>query len=155
MAGMGKMIALATATAGTLDLLSAFVFGGMAGRTPVQVLQGVATGPFGDGMRQGGAGAAAAGLLTHYAIMTVMVSVFVLAARRIGWLTARPVVAGLAYGLLLYLVMYWGVLPARYPAVFPKTGAWDVGNALFLHLICVGLPIALITARHARGWAVR
>lgn len=143
----GRTVVLGTAVAGTLDLSSAFVFAGMAGRTPVQVLRGVASGPFGDQAASGGAAMALAGLVVHYALMAVMVSVFALAARRLGLLVRHPVLAGLAYGFCIYLVMYWIVLPLRFPARFPQVGWWPIGNALFSHLICVGLPIGLITAR--------
>jgi hypothetical protein len=150
MPNIRRTIITATATAGSLDLLSAFVFSAMNGHGPIRVLQSVASGPFGPGMMGGGLGAALIGLVVHYTLMTVMVTVFVLAATRLPSLMHHRLLAGLAYGFGLYLVMYWIVLPLRYPAVFPQTGAWQVGNALFSHLICVGLPIGLITARFLR-----
>ena len=42
------------AIAGTLDILSAFAFNGMKGVGPGQILRYVASGPFGDSMRDGG-----------------------------------------------------------------------------------------------------
>jgi hypothetical protein len=45
---MLKPILVATGIAGTLDILSAFVFAGMAGMGPINVLQFVASGPLGD-----------------------------------------------------------------------------------------------------------
>jgi hypothetical protein len=146
---LGKLpqaIPAITATSGTLDLLSAFVFSGIAGRTPMQVLRSVAGGPFPDATH-GGAGYAVIGLLVHYAIMSVMVTVYCLAATRITALLRHPVIAGLAYGVLLYLVMYWIVLPWRFPTIFPQLGWWPVGNALFSHCICVGLPMGLLARR--------
>ena len=148
MSNTSRAILTGTAVAGTLDLLSAFVFGGMAGRTPVQICQSVASGPFGDGMRTAGATGALLGVLTHFTIMAVMVTMFVLAARRLPVLRDQAVIAGLLYGVALYVVMYWIVLPARFPTYVPKTGLWDMGNALFSHCICVGLPIALIARRY-------
>ena len=150
MSNRRSTILLATGVAGTLDLLSAFVFGGIADRTPMQILQGVASGPFGADAGGGGIAGAAIGALVHYAIMSAMVAAFVLAGERLRVLGRRPVAAGLCYGLILYLVMYWIVLPLRFPAKFPQIGWWPVGNALFSHLVCVGLPIALIAARADR-----
>jgi len=138
-----------TAVAGTLDILSAFYFSTKA--SPAQVLRYVATGPFGDGMADAGAGGALLGLFVHYAIMTVMVTAFVLASRRWPAITALPIVAGLVYGLILYGVMYWIVLPLRFPALFPITEPIRVAKALFSHLILVGIPIALIARRGLRG----
>ena len=144
---MLKPIVLATLVAGTLDILSAFVFGGMAGVSPGGILAYVASGPFGDRALAGGAGWAAAGLAVHYAIMACMAAAFFLAARRWRALVRYPVIAGLLYGVLLWIVMYWIVKPLRWPeAPLPHT-AWGIGNALFSHCILLGMPIALIAAR--------
>ena len=148
---VGSMIGRATLIAGSLDLMSAFFFGGMKGVGPARVLRSVASGPFGDGMREGGAPAALIGLATHFAIMSVMVSVFVLASARIEWLRRRWLLAGTLYGLVLYGVMYRIVLVLRYPDVFPQNGLWQVSNALFSHIVCVGIPIAYIASRRAAG----
>ncbi|HEU0097893.1 MAG TPA: hypothetical protein VFQ67_03875 [Allosphingosinicella sp.] len=150
---MLRPILLATAVAGTLDILSAFVFAGMAGTKPAQVLLYVASGPFGDSVRTGGAGWAAVGLAVHFGIMACMAAAYMFAAPRLPGLVRHPVPAGLAYGLLLWLVMYWVVKPMRWPgAPLPHT-AWGIGNALFSHCFLVGLPIALTAARHFRRLA--
>lgn len=147
---MLRPVLIATLVAGTLDILSAFVFAGMAGMSPVAVLAYVASGPFGDGVRSGGPPWAAAGLAVHFAIMACMAAAYFLAARRIPALVRHPAAAGIAYGLLLWLVMYWAVKPLRWPdAPLPHT-AWGIGNALFSHCLLVGLPIALLAARHFR-----
>lgn len=158
-----KALMLATAIAGTLDILGAIAFGSSSGMGPVTVLQSVAAGPFGDHMVGAGAGVALLGLAIHYAIMLVEVAVFMVAAQAVpgilrssetpslpaagrGAQLRRPVLAGTAYGLVVYFVMYWGVLPLRWPAVFPQTGAGDVATAVFLHIFCVGIPIAFCAA---------
>jgi hypothetical protein len=148
---MLKPFVLAVLVAGTLDILSAFVFAGMAGMGPGGVLTYVASGPFGDGVRGGGTGWAAAGLAIHFAIMACMAGAWFLVAPRFPMLVRHPVRAGLAYGFFLWLIMYWVVKPLRWPeAPLPHT-AWGIGNALFSHCILVGLPIALIAARHVRN----
>ncbi len=149
-----------TLIAGTLDLVSAFIFSAMPGGDashfagkfdPAKVLRGVAAGPFGDSMATGGAGAAALGLLTHYALMTAMVTAFVLATKRVPLLTRRPVASGIGYGLIVYLIMYWVVLVNRFPGVEARIGTpWGIGNALFSHLLLVGIPIALVAANSVR-----
>lgn len=145
-----RPIVIATIVAGTLDILSAFVFAGMAGIGVLPLLRYVASGPFGDGVRDGGASWAAVGLAIHFAIMAVMVAAYMIAARRLPALLRRPVLSGLAYGLLLWVIMYWVVKPLRWPdAPLPGT-AWSIGNQLFSHCILVGLPIALIAARQLR-----
>jgi len=148
---LASTIGRATLVSGTLDLISAFVFSGMKDVGPMRVLRSVASGPFGDGMRDGGAPAALIGLLTHFTIMTVMVGVYMLAAQRIEWIRRNWLIAGIAYGLVLYCVMYRIVLVLRYPDVFPKNGLWDVSNALFSHIVCVGIPMAWIASKRLGG----
>lgn len=143
---MLRTILWATLIAGTLDILSAFLFGAIGGAAPGRILRYVASGPFGDGMRDGGAGAAALGLAVHFVLMAIMVGVYVVIAPRLGWPLRHPIAAGVAYGTLIYLVMYWLVVPTRFPGATPKLDAWSLGNALFSHIVCVGLPIALIVA---------
>jgi hypothetical protein len=95
--------------------------------------------------------AALIGLATHFTIMSVMVSVFVLASARIEWLRRQWLLAGVLYGLALYGVMYRIVLVMRYPDNFPQNGLWQVSNALFSHIVCVGIPIAYIASRRMAG----
>lgn len=146
-----RAIVTGTAMSGSLDLLSAFAFSAVKGVGPLRVLQGVAAGPFGDPVLQrASVPIALAGLIVHYALMTVMVTVFTIAASLLPAFRRRPLLSGVLYGLALYLVMYWFVLPLRWPELFPRTGAWDVGNALFSHLICVGLPMGWVVERALR-----
>ena len=149
-----RPILVATLVAGTLDILSAFVFAGMAGASVGQVLRYVASGPFGDAVREGGTGWAAVGLAVHYAIMACMAAAYMLVAPRIPALLRHPLIAGLLYGLLLWAIMYYLVKALRWPgAGLPHQAAdpvWAIGNQLFSHCILVGLPIALIAARHFR-----
>lgn len=147
---MLKPIAIATLIAGTLDLLGAFFFAGRAGMAPVEVLHFVASGPFGDGALTG-SGFALVGALVHYAIMTVMVSVFMLAAARLPLLNRQPILSGVAYGLGLWFVMYWIVRPLRWDHLPPPTDPAAITGQLFCHLILVGIPIALVARRHLGG----
>ena len=146
---MLRPIVIATLIAGTLDIISAFVFAGIAGVGPGPVLRYVASGPFGEAPTPT-AGWALVGLAVHYAIMTAMVTAYMVVAPRIPALLRHPIVAGLAYGVLLWIIMYWVVKPLRWPeAPLPST-LYGISNALFSHCICVGLPIALVAARHFR-----
>lgn len=143
---MLRPIVVATVIAGTLDILSAFVFAGMSGMKPLGVLRFVASGPFGAAPTPT-AGWAAIGLAVHFAIMAGMASAYVVAASRIPVLLRHPVPAGLAYGFLLWLLMYWVVLPLRFGMPLPNT-LWGIANALFSHCILVGIPIALVARRY-------
>lgn len=145
---MLRPITLATLVAGTLDILSAFVFAGIAGTGPLSVLRFVASGPFGKGALRGGVGWAATGLLIHFAIMACMVAAYFGAASRTPLLVRHPIPAGLCYGMLLWVLMYWIVMPLRWPGMPLPNTLYAISNQLFSHCILVGLPIALIAARH-------
>jgi len=144
---MLKAILVATGVAGTLDILSAFVFAGLAGTGPVQVLQFVASGPLGDAALAS-PGYAIAGTLVHYAIMACMVTVYMFAAQRIPALLRNPVIAGIAYGLVLWFVMYWIVRPLRWETLPPSTNPQAIAKQWISHLLLVGLPIAFVARRY-------
>jgi hypothetical protein len=143
---LSRGIFVAVAISGTLDILSAFAFNGMKGVGPGPVLRYVASGPFGDSMRDGGSAAAVIGLGVHYALIAIMASLFFLVASRVDLIRRQWVLAGTFYGILIYLIMYWIVVPTRFGTV-PKTDLWSVGNALFSHIVCFGLPMAYIASR--------
>ena len=148
-ASIVRPVLIATLVAGTLDIISAFVFAGMAGWSPMAVLSYVASGPFGDGVTPT-TGWAAAGLLFHFAIMACMAAAYMAVARRVPTLLRYPIVSGLLYGLLLWGIMYWLVKPLRWPDAPLPHGLWAIANQLFSHCILVGLPIALIARRSFR-----
>ncbi|HEY9552363.1 hypothetical protein [Allosphingosinicella sp.] len=149
---MLRPIVVATLVAGTLDILSAFVFAGIAGMTPMGVLQFVASGPFGDAPTAT-PGWAAVGLAVHFAIMACMVAAYMIVAPRFPALLRHPIVAGLAYGVLLWIIMYWIVRPLRFPEIPLPHTLYGIANQLFSHCILVGIPIALIAARHFQSQA--
>ena len=146
---MLKPIAVATFIAGTLDILSAVIFTLLAGKAPVQMLQSVASGPLGA-VALTSPGYAAAGLLVHFAIMACMVTAYMVVARRSRVLLDRPILAGALYGILLWFVMYWVVMPLRFHSPHPSQLV-PIAKQLFSHLILVGIPIGLVARRYLRS----
>ena len=145
---MLRTIAWATLVAGTLDILMAVIDVSLSGGSVPGMFRSIASGPFGDGMRESSAGVPA-GLVVHFAIMAVIAAVYIVAARRIPALTRYWWIAGLLYGVGVWLVMYGIVLPARFGGSLPSE-ALAVAKGLFAHCVLVGLPIAWITARARR-----
>lgn len=142
-------IALATAVAGTLDILGAMLLAALSGTGPVQVLQSVASGPLGKSAMSSPA-YALHGLFVHFTIMLAMVTAYMIAATRLELLRKRPLLGGVAYGVGLWLFMYWVVLPIRWPSLFPPADSGQIAGQLFCHIALVGIPIALIAARGER-----
>ncbi|MGC1468521.1 MAG: hypothetical protein WA793_03995, partial [Sphingorhabdus sp.] len=64
-----------------------------------------------------------------------------------------PWLSGTIYGVLLYALMYWIVLPLRWPDIFPQTGLTNILEALFAHIVLVGLPLAHIIYRSSEAGA--
>ena len=145
---MLKPIAIGTAVAGTLDILAAVVVTLIYGRTVDGMLRYVASGPF-PPARGWGAGGAVLGLLVHFALMAIMVTVYVLIARRNETLRRRPVWGGIAYGIVTYIVMNLVVVPLRFGTGFPPSLLGFVTQLSF-HILLAGIPVALITARYLR-----
>jgi len=146
---MLRPIALATLVAGTLDILAATgltLF--YARRSVAGMLRGVASGPF-PAATDWGAQGAALGLAVHFTLMAIMVAVYFFAAARWRPLWQKPLLWGLLYGLATYVVMNLIVVPLRFEGAFPPSPR-SVFTQLFCHIVLVGLPVALIAARHFR-----
>jgi len=90
---------------------------------------------------------ASLGLALQFFVAFVVVSVFYLASRRIEFLTKHPVASGLSYGIGVYIVMYWIVLPTAF-----STFRHRLSNELLelaIHICLIGLPTALIVRRYS------
>lgn len=146
---MLRPIATATAVAGTLDILFAMILTVFFGRQVGGMLRYVASGPFPQAMDMG-AGGAILGLLVHFVLMAIMAAAyFWFASSRREHLIAMPVRAGIAYGIITYVVMNLIVVPLRFDTPLPPSTR-SIVTQLFAHIVLVGIPIALITARYLR-----
>lgn len=137
--------------AGTIDITYALAFSYVrSGVAPSRVLHFVASGLLGQASYDGGAPTAAFGLALHYFIAFVATLLFFLAATARPALVRRPVVAGALYGLGIYAVMNYVVLPLSKigPRPAPATIVWVTG--VLVHMFLIGTPIALA----ARGAVV-
>ena len=141
-----RLIIKATLIAGFLDLASAFVYALLEGHPPLGVLFAIASGPW-PGARNAGVPGMLAGLLLHFAIMSVMASVYVLLARQWTWTGRHPFIAGSLYGLGLWCAMYLVVLPLRWPSILQRMNMVSLGEQWFSHIVLVGIPMALLAAR--------
>ena len=70
-----------------------------------------------------------------------IVAVYVLASRKLGILTQRPILCGCAYGLLVYGVMNYLVIPLS--ALTTHFSLPSLINGLIGHPLLVGVPSAL------------
>ncbi len=148
---LGRPILTATLVAGTLDIIAAIVMTLIYGRRGIdQMLGGVASGPF-PGAPDSGAGAIALGLAVHFALMAIMAAIYVAAAAKLPALRRQPILWGALYGVATYIVMNLLVVPIRFTGAPSLPGSWlGFGAQFAFHIFLVGIPIALIAARHFR-----
>lgn len=134
---------------GAMDISAAFITWMPRGVSARIILQGIASGLLGPSAFQGGAATTVLGLLLHFSIAFSWATVFYLASRALPVLERRPFVFGPLYGITVYVVMYWVVMPlSRF-----HRGRFSVLNtviAIITHIVCVGTPIALMISRYSR-----
>lgn len=126
---------------GSADLLFAWSFWAGKGVGFVDILHSIARGWYGKASGDSGATGALVGAVSHYAIVFGMLLAYWLAARLYAGCTRQVVLPGAAYGLLLYLVMNFVVLPLS-AAGLPKFDnlAW-VASSIAMHML-IGVLIA-------------
>lgn len=136
--------------AGTLDLTAACVSGGFNNISPTRVMQSVASGWLGAASFTGGATTATLGVLTHFIIAGVWTIIFYTASRRIRFLVNQPIASGIAYGILVYALMYFVIVPLSAAPFKMSVTVQTVITNVLIHIFCVGLPIALSVRRFAK-----
>ena len=142
-----------TLAVGILDIADAFVFFWFRnGVRPMRILHSIAAGLLGrDAAMAGGVTTAMLGLALHFFIAFMIVLTFHLASRRMRALTQHPVGCGILYGLAVYAVMNYVVMPLS--AAPPRNLVPPLAvllNGLLIHAFGVGLPAAL-SVRAARA----
>ena len=98
---------------------------------------------------QGGMATAGLGLAIHFFIAFLVVTVFYLASRKISYLTTHAFVCGVFYGIGVYLVMYWIVLPSVFSTFRHRTSNELI--ELAIHICLIGLPTAFILRRYSEA----
>jgi hypothetical protein len=150
----GRAILYGTLVVGILDGLDAILFFGLrSGATPVQIFQSISAGVLGRAAAvQGGWRTALLGVLLHFLIALAVVSTFYAVSRGIRILTQRPILFGMLYGVAVYIVMNYAVIPLS--AIGPRTAPIPLAvhvNGVLIHALGVGLPSAL-AARAGAMW---
>ena len=146
--GALRAILTAGVVVGVLDISSAFVIWWQRGVALQRGLQGIAAGLLGAQSYEGGMATAGLGLALHFFVAFVVVSTFYLASRKIPFLTQRPLLSGALYGIGVYIVMYWFVLPTAFSSFRHR-----ISNELLavaIHISLIGLPTAFIVRRYSQ-----
>ena len=135
---------------GSLDITAALVESGLNGKSPVHLFQVIAGGLLGKSAFQGGLETAALGAFFHFFIATTASAVFYLASRKLKFLVTHPISSGLLYGIVVYLFMYYFVLPiSAYHVQIALPPMAKLIRDVAVHMFMVGLPISLVVRRYS------
>jgi hypothetical protein len=141
--GWGKALVVSALIAGTLDIVYAILFSYFrSGTTPARLLQSVASGALGRDAFSGGSATAAAGLGFHFLTAFIITAIFFAVAARVPALTRRPVIIGALYGIVVYLVMNFAVIPLSKIGPRPLPATFVIVAGVLVHMFLVGVPIA-------------
>ncbi len=144
-----RTILAAGALAGALDIAAACGIHALRGVSPVRILQSIASGLLGRAAFDGGAGTAALGLFLHFSIAATAAAVYYAASRKLRSLVDRPFLYGALYGVAVYAFMNHVVIPLS--AVSQRPFVLQMALIMLtVHVLCVGLPIALTVRRAGR-----
>src|SRR5262245_29800297 len=139
-----QAVLLGTLTVGTLDMLDALIFFYAYRQIPpIRIPQSIASGLLGPAAFERGVPAAILGVLLHYFIALVIVSIYFLASRRLPELVRHPLRYGAVYGVAAYVVMTFLVVPLSAAPMKPPTQMVVIANGLLIHILGIGIPSAL------------
>jgi uncharacterized membrane protein YagU involved in acid resistance len=135
--------------AGTLDILAAItVYAIILDKaTATQILQGIASGIFGRSAYAGGAAMAFTGLALHYLIAMSFTVAYFLVSPYLPVLHKQPIISGLLYGAIVWMIMNLAVLPlSAYKQPPLRLGPSLLGMAILM--LAIGIPVAIMAARY-------
>lgn len=137
---------------GVLDGLYAITFAWLRrGVSPIRVFQYVAGGVLGRDTYNGGLKTFLIGLMFHFLIAFSVATVFYGASLILPTLIRRAITWGLIYGVAVYFVMNYLVVPlSAVPRGSSPTPTLILIRDIIGHALLVGLPVALIARRSAR-----
>lgn len=149
---IGFILALIGGTlfAGMADLLGQVAIAHLAGAAPESVLRSIAAAVIDPASVADHQQLLIIGGAVHFAIILVMVLVYLIAAARFPLVNSTPEISTFGYGLILGFVMIWIVLPLRWPDRVPGTTPVDIVAPLLRHIFLVALPIAITAKLAAR-----
>jgi hypothetical protein len=135
--------------AGTLDICAAMLSVYIrTGKGPEVIFRYIARGAFGDAAKTGGGEYIVAGILFHYLIAFGFTILFFLVYPKIKkWVSPYYIIAGLAYGIVVWCVMNLIVVPSSRLTI-AKFDISSVTREMLILMCCIGLPVAFLSKKH-------
>ena len=133
---------------GILDGLDALFFFGLRGSRPASIFQYIASGLLGRSAFAGGWKTTVLGVILHFLVAFILAAIFYFLSLVFPILIRRAVLAGLVYGPIAHIVIFFVVTPlSAAPRIQFRIAPFI--NGIVGHALLVGLPSALITRRSA------
>jgi uncharacterized membrane protein YagU involved in acid resistance len=152
MKSRGRLLLATALVVGVLDIAYAIAFSyWRSGTPPARLLQSVASGALGRDAYAGGLATAALGLGLHFLIAFLVTAIFFAVASRVRSLTIQPVAIGALYGIVVYLVMNFVVIPLSKIGPRPLPSTIVIVTGVLVHIFLIGIPIASGARRAFRG----
>lgn len=144
-----KTIIFAGITAGTLDILAAFINTSLKqGKFAAEiVLRFIASGIFGKPAFSGGGEMIAAGLIFHYIIATGFAAAYFIIYNRFLLLKKNYLISGTVYGIIVWIVMNLIIVPISNTPHIPFSFE-RISVGIIILIICIGWPISFFAERH-------
>jgi uncharacterized membrane protein YagU involved in acid resistance len=144
-----EVISLAGLLSGILDLTATSTLVKTQGVPIERLLQTIASGALGPFAFQKGKKTAALGVFFHFFIAFSAALIYYAISRKMSALIDYPLFSGVVYGSTVHLLMSRIVVPL---SAAPKRELSTKGflTQLVIHILCVGLPIALVVSHLSR-----
>lgn len=156
MSQVGRLIVVGWLVCGTLDISDALIFTWLRSRVPAEhVLQFIASGAVGGTAFHLGWSGAMLGLAIHYVIALCWVTLFVLVERSVPALIRWDLAFGVLYGLMMYGVMNFIVVPLTRIGPRPMAHGASLVNGVLALVICFGVVMSLLFRSRVERSAAR
>jgi len=138
---------------GVLDGIAAVIISSLFGRGPRIMFQSIASGLIGRASLEGGWATVLLGVSLHFLIASIWAAIYYGASLQLPALIRRALICGPIYGVVVFFAMQMIVLPLsairKDPFSFGTPS--QVTRGIIVHILCVGLPIALLARRAAKS----
>jgi hypothetical protein len=135
---------------GVLDGLAAVILTNLRGGSPTRMFQTIASGLIGRASLEGGWATILLGVSLHFLIAFIWATIYYGASLKLPALIRRTLICGPIYGVVVYFAMQIIVLPLSAIRKPPFLFAAPL-QGIIVHILCVGLPIALAARMAAKS----
>jgi uncharacterized membrane protein YagU involved in acid resistance len=116
------------------------------GFSPLEVLQWDAANVLGQAAFSQGIASALAGVVMHFLVSIVWATLYVFGLGTTRAAELHPAIAGAIFGVIVWFVMTFLVLPLG-AGPHLEVDALSILNGVFAHVVCFGIPLALVVSR--------